>query len=374
MLELALCSLVHDRGKFVAALIGVALATTLLLVEIGLYVGLVDSSAAIVRRVGGDVWLMSPGTEVVDNGDKLRAGSDTKLRANPCTRSVRSVVISTLPIKKRSGALDYVQVVGVDALERGPIPWALARGAHADLHAPLAVAVDEHDLQKLDINGEPLGATLSVAGTEVKIAALTRGIRAFSLNPYVFTDAANARRIMGAGDGEAQYFVADANDARCVETLLATFKGSPGVDARRTSDFVKMSERYWVSGSGAGGALAFSAIFSLAVGAIIVGQTLYAITKDHVRELATLRAMGGARSELFAFVGWQSSTLAVLGSGIGALLAHVLRALLSRGGIEVALTGEVVGIGAASVALMCALATLPSTLRVLRVGPGEVLR
>jgi hypothetical protein len=53
-------------------------------------------------------------------------------------------------------------------------------------------------------------------------------------------------------------------------------------------------------------------VFSLAVGAVIVAQTLYSIVKDHMRELATLRAMGGTRRELLSFIGWQSSTLASL--------------------------------------------------------------
>ena len=66
MIDVALRSLVFDRSKLVASLAGVALATTLLLVELGLYVGLLDSSAALVRRVGGDVWLMARGTEVLE--------------------------------------------------------------------------------------------------------------------------------------------------------------------------------------------------------------------------------------------------------------------------------------------------------------------
>lgn len=60
MIDVALRSLVFDRSKLIGSLAGVALATTLLLVEIGLYVGLLDSSAALVRHVGGDVWPAEP--------------------------------------------------------------------------------------------------------------------------------------------------------------------------------------------------------------------------------------------------------------------------------------------------------------------------
>src|SRR5260370_29743942 len=98
-----------------------------------------------------------------------------------------------------------------------------------------------------------------------------------------------------------------------------------------------MTERYWVHGSGAGGALAFSAVFSLAVGAVIVGQTLYSIVKEHMRELATLRAMGGTRRELLSFIGWQSSTLAARGGGVCAPLPFMFRLMPSPRCIEGAL-------------------------------------
>jgi putative ABC transport system permease protein len=377
VIDVALRSLVFDRSKLVASLTGVALATTLLLVELGLYVGLLDSSAALVRRVGGDVWLMARGTEVLDYADLLPADSEVALKTHPCTLSVRALIVVTLPIKKRNGAIDYVQVVGSDSIGPSGLPWPLVRGASADLHAPLAVAVDEHDLQKLQIVGDPLGATLRIHGTGVRVAALTRGVRAFSLTPYVFTDLDNARRIVGARKGEAHYFVADTKGARCADTLSAALRPGPDsapVEVHRARDFAVMTERYWVHGSGAGGALAFSAVFSLSVGAVIVAQTLYSIVKDHMRELATLRAMGGTRRELLSFIGWQSSTLAAGGGGVGTLLAFMLRTMLSRGGIEVALTGDVLALGAGAIAVMCALATLPSTIRVLRVGPSEVLR
>jgi putative ABC transport system permease protein len=102
VIDVALRSLVFDRSKLVASLAGVALATTLLLVELGLYVGLLDSSAALVRRVGGDVWLMARGTEVLDYADLLPADSEVALKTHPCTLSVRALIVVTLPIKKRT--------------------------------------------------------------------------------------------------------------------------------------------------------------------------------------------------------------------------------------------------------------------------------
>ena len=47
-------------------------------------------------------------------------------------------------------------------------------------------------------------------------------------------------------------------------------------------------------GTGAGAALFAGALLGVIVGTVIVAQTLYSSTKDHLSEFATLRAMGYA--------------------------------------------------------------------------------
>src|SRR5262245_31307235 len=128
MFDVALLSLLHDRGKLAAAIAGVALAATLLLVQIGLFVAFLSTSSAIIRRIGGDVWVMARGTEVVDNGETLSAGSRAAIAARPCVRRVRGVVVSVATLRKPGGALDYLQLVGVERDQRPLVPWTLVRG------------------------------------------------------------------------------------------------------------------------------------------------------------------------------------------------------------------------------------------------------
>src|SRR3982751_3489095 len=94
MHDVALLSLLHDRGKLAAAIAGVALAATLLLVQIGLFVAFLSTSSAIIDRIGGDVWAMAHGTEVVDNGETLSAGSRAAVASLPCVTHVRGVVVA----------------------------------------------------------------------------------------------------------------------------------------------------------------------------------------------------------------------------------------------------------------------------------------
>jgi putative ABC transport system permease protein len=374
MVDVALLSLLHDRGKLVAAIAGVALAATLLLVQIGLFVAFLETSSAIVRRIGGDIWVMARGTEVVDNGETLSSGSRSAILARSCVRDVRGVVISVAMMRKPTGALDYVQIVGVERGQRPLVPWALARGLIADLRGPGRVAIDEHDLEKLSLPHDPIGHGIEVGGRVATVAAVTHGIRSFALYPYLFAEIETARELAGAGEGQAQYWVADLDSPACASSVIDRVRKYPDLDAHTTEDFARMTEGYWVFGSGAGGALAFCAVFSLLVGAVIVAQTLYSITKEHEKELATLKAMGATPGELVAFVAWQASLLAAVGGGIGAVLAAALQAVLSSEGIAIALSGQVWAIGAFAVTSMCALASVPSVRRVLTVEAAEVFR
>ncbi len=99
----------------------------------------------------------------------------------------------------------------------------------------------------------------------------------------------------------------------------------PDLIAVRTEDFQQLTEDYWVAGSGAGTAIGFSALLGLVVGVVIVGQTLYAVTREHLRELATLKAIGASDREIVGFVAWQAALLALLGGGIGLVLTLAVR-------------------------------------------------
>jgi putative ABC transport system permease protein len=139
-------------------------------------------------------------------------------------------------------------------------------------------------------------------------------------------------------------------------------------------EFRKKTQDYWVFGSGAGSALGFSAILSLVIGTVIVGQTLYAITKEHLRELGTLKAIGATTSELMGFVAWQAAFLAVVGGGVGLLVALILQRAVTAAGLLVVLSPTVLAIGASAILVMCAIASASSVRKVISLEAAEVFK
>ncbi|MEB2311764.1 MAG: ABC transporter permease [Sorangiineae bacterium] len=374
MFRIALLTLAYDRGKLVASLAGVAFAATLALAQIGLYFGFLETSSSLIRHAGGDVWVMAKGTRVLDNGERMSAGTRDLLAAHPCVKTVRAVIIAFMPLRKPDGSLDAVQIIGYDPGLGPAMPWNLRRGLPQDLHGPARVSVDDLDFAKLAIDGEAIGTSLRVGSEQVYVAAVTEGIRSFTLSPYLFAENETARRVANMSDGQATYWVVDLERPSCATDVIESVARHPDLDAYTTDEFRKMTEHYWVSGSGAGTALGFSAILGLVVGVVIVGQTLYAVTKEHLRELATLKAIGAHPNEIVRFVAWQAAFLAVVGGGLGVVMAFSVQALAARHGLFIVLDRLVLTVGCGAVLTMCAVASLGSIRAVLELEAAEVFQ
>ena len=69
-------------------------------------------------------------------------------------------------------------------------------------------------------------------------------------------------------------------------------------------------------------ALIGGAILGLIVGTVIVAQTLYSSTKDHLNEFATLRALGSSSGYIHRVILTQAALSAVLGYALGMIDRH----------------------------------------------------
>ena len=74
------------------------------------------------------------------------------------------------------------------------------------------------------------------------------------------------------------------------------------VEVLTSAEFRDRSLRQWLFRTGAGLALIGGAVLGIMVGTVIVAQTLYSSTKDHLNEFATLRALDKSIAACFAQV------------------------------------------------------------------------
>jgi putative ABC transport system permease protein len=372
MRRIALLSLLHDRGKLGAAIAGVAFAGMLVLIQSGIYQGFRVTSSTLIEHVGGDLWVTGRGCPVLDNGEPLSAGVRMLARSDPAVARVRPLIFSFHQARKRGGGVEYVEVVATEALPGRLVPWSLEAGLPEDVERGSRVAIDRSDLGKLELPDDPIGSEIEIGGETLHVAAVTQGIHGFTLSPYVFTDPLTARRILGMTEEEATYWIVDLADPSAASSVKQALERHPELQVRTRDDFARATEDYWVNGSGAGIALAVSAILGVIVGIVVVSQTLYTLTTEHLRELAMLKAIGATARELASFVGVQAGFIALAGGGLGMLLAFAGQRVVERAGLAVALSPGVLALGTGTILGICVLASVGSVRTVVRVEAARV--
>jgi len=139
------------------------------------------------------------------------------------------------------------------------------------------------------------------------------------------------------------------------------------------ADFAAREKAYWNGATPIGYVFAFGAIMGLVVGAIIVYQILFADVSEHLREYATLRAMGYRNKFVSGIVLQQAAILAVLGylPGMAAsVLLYRSAAHATRLPLHLT-TDRAVTVFLLTLA-MCALSGFLALRKVRRLDPAEV--
>lgn len=357
-----------------AALAGVMFSTTLAVVQLGLYAGFAQACSAVITYAGGDLWVMARGTPVFDYGRILPAGTRFIVAQHPCVAGVRAVALAWIDMQTATSPRLNTFVVGLDPSPERVLPWTLERGLPEDLLLPMRVSVDRFDLPKFQLGADPVGQPITIGGQPGRIAALTSGIKTFTLSPYVFSSVQNVRAIAGMTSAQSQYWVVDLKDDGCAGDVARWVERRQHLQARTADAFREESEAYWLDSSGAGLVLGFGTLLGLLVGGAIVAQTLYAMTRDHAKELAVLMALGARRIELTSFVMWQAASLALVGGFSGLACAYALQAVCLRQGMNVVLSAEVIATGLGAVFGICAISSLLSVRTIFRLDPAMGFR
>jgi putative ABC transport system permease protein len=206
------------------------------------------------------------------------------------------------------------------------------------------------------------------------VVALTNNSRAFTTTPYVFTTLDRARKYIGLGAGEVtQYMVRTAPGVNrpAVKAALAQ-RLLPSSEVLTHDEFVSRSRNHWLFSTGAGFALIAGAILGLVVGTVIVAQTLYSSTKDHLAEFATLRAIGSTSRYIHRVILCQALISAAIGFSAAALAALLTMKLTAEAVLPVIITTRLLAGLLVLTVVMCVISALAAIAKVTRIDPAEV--
>ena len=367
---LAFRNLFHDRLRLIATVIGIVFSIVLVTVQMGLYLGFGRMVTTMIDHASADLWIMPRGTKCFEDPSLLDARKRYRALAVDGVAEAVPVVIGFADWRTPGGTTP-VFVIGSDLRAGGLPPWNLVEGRIESLSVPNAVAVDRSYFGRLGISG--IGARAEIRQQVVRVAAVTDGIRSFTTTPYVFMDVDRARAHTGIAANKATYFLVRLNPNADVDQvrrrLLANLSD---VEVLTPAEFRDRSRSFWLFGTGAGAALFAGALLGVIVGTVIVAQTLYSSTKDHLNEFATLRAIGSSSGYIHKVIVCQALLNAVIGFGIAALIGAAIVHMTAATALPIVLTpGLVIALFVLTVA-MCVVSAIAAIIQVTRIDPAMV--
>ncbi len=373
MPPLAQRNLFHDKVRLVVTLTGIVFAVVLIVVELGLFLGFTKTTSSLIDNSGADLWVMSKNVPYVEMGVPFSERKLYQVKAVPGVQEAEKYIDRFVQWKRNDGRQESVQVVGINPDSRLGRPWNLVAGSVQDLKRPDAVIVDELYKEKLGVRH--VGEVFEMNGYRARVVGFTRGIRAFTTSPYIFTTFKNAQDYGRIADDQTMYVLvklapgADTNQVR--RDILSRVKD---VEVFTTPQFSRMTQVYWMFTTGAGVAVLLAALLGLVVGLVVVAQTIYATTVDHIREFGTLKAMGAPNSYVYKVIMTQAAISAVIGYGLGMFVSlFVVRASQSGGAAILLPWPMAAGIFFLTLA-MCVGAGLVSINKVTRLDPAMVFK
>src|SRR6185312_16307583 len=131
--------------------------------------------------------------------------------------------------------------------------------------------------------------------------------------------------LLDAGSNQSSYTLVRLEPGADIETVRADLMARlQDREIMNQSEFRSRSVDYWLFQTGAGSALIAGATLGVIVGVVIVAQTLYSSTKDHLNEFATLRALGASAGYIHKVILLQAIMSAFIGYGVGMILSLIV--------------------------------------------------
>jgi putative ABC transport system permease protein len=371
----------HNRLRLLAAVAGITFAAVLMLVQLGFRAALFDSSIRWHKAWDYDIAILSPKSEYL-----------LELHDIPRVRVFQAGGVDGV----RAVTPVYTKLGKWRNPEKPKIVWPIFVAAFDPADEGFGGIISPQQQQDLRLDDYyafdalsrpeygPIPAmlkteetvTLEMNGRRIRISGLFEVGNSFGINGALITSDLNFLRMFPNRNPSAVTLGLVQLEAGAVaeevrDVIAAALPADITVVTKE--QFMAMEVAYWDSSTPIGYVLNLGVIMGLVVGAIIVYQILFSDVQDHLKEYATLKAMGYTNRYLSGVVLQEAAILAVAGFIPAiALSLVVFKVSADATNLPLELTPDKAGIVLGLTVVMCVFAGLLAMRRVRSADPADV--
>ena len=372
--DLARKNLLHDKLRFLITVSGVAFAVTLVFVQVGLFMGLLDNASITIEHIDADLWVTSKNTPNIDFAQTFPETAVQRVRSIPGVERADNLIVWFMTMALPTGAKEGTLVYALEDFQRWKFPWNVVEGDLTDLRRGNYLFLDDSAEKRF---GEfRVGDYRELIGNRLKIIGRTEDALSFSTTPIVFLDFRKAQEMSpGELEGNTTYILVKLAPGADVETVRREIKRRlPYNDVHTQSEWAAQSRRYWVESTGLGLNLAMTIFLGCLVGIVVVAQTLYTSTMEHIKEFGTVKAIGGSNWDIYKILGEQAAISAVVGFLLGGVMSWFLRPAMANIGLKLIISSSFAATVGVGTLVLCLAAAMISFRKVARIDPALVFR
>jgi putative ABC transport system permease protein len=373
MVSLARKNLLHDRLRFVITVSGVAFAVTLVLVQVGLFMGLLGKATVTIENASADLWVTSRETPNVDFAHTFPETNVLRVRGVPGVERADNLIVQFMNIQLPNGAEEGSLVYALEDFTAWNLPWKVNEGDVRDLKRGLYLMMDRSAERRY--GPFQVGDYREMLGRRFKIIGTTSDAASFTTAPILFMDYKTAQEQLQTLQGKTHYILVRLAPGASAEAVKAEIaRRLPYNDVYRRDDWARRSRSYWVVSTGLGMNMGITVFLGILVGIVVVAQTLYTSAVEHVKEFGTVKAIGGSNLDIYRILGEQAVIAAVVGFVLGGAISLAVRPLMARLYLNVLVSPAFAATVFVGTILMCLGAAMLSFRRVATIDPALVFR
>jgi putative ABC transport system permease protein len=372
--------LVHDRGRTAVAVIGVAFAVLLILMQLGFY-GSVERTAVLIQEhLVFDILICSRNYRFISSPGTMSAQRLQQALGADGVNDVRPLNISFVPWRsgdtraaRRTGRSRGIMVLGIDP-DQPALNMDLVGASPDPLRKVDTVLIDSRSRPEF---GPQVAGTLAEAGAKtVTIAGSFTMGTGFGADGAIVTSMRTFARLLPAfSQTQTSFGLVSVSPGADVDAVADRLRGSLPADVRVfTRSILAGRERgHWIIKTSVGVIFLTGVVTSLIVGMAIVSQVLGNKVAHHFKEYATMKALGYSQQFISRIVLLQAVAIAVIGYIPGVAVAWQLYGLTrTLAHIPMRLGWWEAGVVLGLAITMCVTAALTSLLKVARAAPADL--